>query len=78
MKRDRQVARRLTFGEVLGICRAKQGLTHEELAELVGWPAWRIRSLETWDQGAVTDTEVLQLAEALDIDPKLLKVAVPR
>jgi transcriptional regulator with XRE-family HTH domain len=69
----------MTFGEVLTILRNRQGLTVEELADLVDWKPHRIRSLEQGTEyEAPTKAEAVKLAEALDVDPRLLTVAVPR
>jgi len=79
MRRDRVNVRRLSFGEVLGIFLVKRQLTPWELAELVGWPVTRIYALERNEETAPpTKAEAEELAEALDINPKLLTVAVPK
>jgi len=71
--------RLMSFGEVLTILRNRQSLTVNELAELVGWPAVQIRAIE---DGAILDlptkADALKLAKALDVDPKLLTVAVQK
>lgn len=72
-------ARLLTFGEVLTILRAKQGLSVEELAELVEWEVGKVRDLETGTSAEVPTEDVAKrFAKALDIDPRLLTVAVPK
>lgn len=72
-------ARLLTFGEVLTILRARQRLSIEELAELMGWPISQIQAIERgYHEGDITQAEAVKLAEALDVDPKLLTAAVPK
>jgi hypothetical protein len=75
--KDRRAARRLKFGAVLRVLRARQQLTPAELAALVDWPTWRVEMIELGDGESLTKAEALELAEALDIDPRLLMVAYP-
>ena len=77
--RGGQGARLLTFGEVLTILRARQRLSVAELAELMGWPISQVQAIERGHhEGYITQAEAVKLAEALDVDPKLLTAAVPK
>lgn len=79
MKEQQNGPRRLRFGEVLRILRVREGLTVEELADLVGWHPHRVHALERGTENEpATEAEALEISKALDIDPKLLTVAVPK
>lgn len=72
-------ARPLAFGEVLTILRNRQGLSPAELADLVDWPLPQIQAIEAMRcEDQITEAEAIELAKALDIDPRLLTVAVPK
>lgn len=71
--------RLLSFGEALGFLRSQQRLTIDELGDLVGWPGVQIQAIEEGrHEHDITRAEAAELAKALDVDPKMLTVAVPR
>lgn len=73
-----QGVRRLHIGEVVTILRIRAGLGAAELADLVNWPVSRIEALEQSKPEAIpTRAEAVELANALDVDPQMILVAVP-